>query len=92
MRDAMAAGTMPEISRRFFDAGYRAQAVASETTDNTSPGSISKPPQPFLPIRFSTYYRQWDPAATQSWNTSLTEERADTDQSDWIEQPSVSPR
>ncbi len=92
MREAMAAGTMPEISRRFFDAGYRAQAVVSETTDNTSPGSISKPPQPFLPIRFSTYYRQWDPAATQSWNTSLTEERADTDQSDWIEQPSVSPR
>lgn len=92
MRDVMAAGTMPELSKRFFDAGYRAQAVVGGGTGIVSPVAISKPPRPFLPIRFSTYYRQWDPSVTQSWNISITEKRADTDQSDWIEQPSVSPR
>jgi|GEM_PF-663179 len=92
VQDVLSEGRLPEISRRFFDTGYRAEARPTEAAIAPNFVSTPKPPELFLPLRFSKHYAQWDPAARQSWNTTITEERADTDQSDWIEQPSVSPR
>ncbi|WP_404425527.1 WecB/TagA/CpsF family glycosyltransferase [Thalassospira australica] len=92
VRDVMTEEYFPEISRRFFDGGYSVQTEVTAVAD--VPGSVTAPKaaEPFLPVRFSNHYAHWDPAATQSWNTTITEKWADTDQSDWIEQPSVSPR
>lgn len=92
VQDVLSEGRLPEISRRFFDTGYRGEARSTEAAIVPDFVSTPKPPELFLSLRFSKHYMQWDPAAGQSWNTTITEEQADTDQSDWIEQPSVSPR
>ena len=92
VRDVLSEGRLPEISRRFFDTGYRAEVRPTEAAIVPDFVRTPKPSELFLPLRFSKHYAQWDPAVRQSWNTTITEKQADTDQSDWIEQPSVSPR